>query len=184
DYATADGSASAPGDYVAGSGTVTFLPGETSHSIEVAVLGNTSVESDKSFTVNLSNASNATLADDTGVGTIVNDDSPGPGNSPPVAQDDFAATPMDVPVTIAVLSNDADPDNDTLTVESADPGSHGNVAINPDGTVTYTPNGGTGFRGMDSFTYTVSDGQGGSASATVIVTVGGDNSPPVAQDDS
>jgi Bacterial Ig domain/Calx-beta domain len=184
DYATADGSATAPGDYAAGSGTVTFLPGETSHSIEVAVLGNTSVESDKSFSVNLTNASNATLADDTGQGTIVNDDSPGPDNLPPVPQDDFAATPMDVPVTIGVLANDADPDNDTLTVESASPGSHGNANVNPDGTVTYTPNGGMGFRGTDSFSYTVSDGRGGSASATVFVMVGGDNSPPVAVDDS
>src|SRR5207244_3991118 len=96
----------------------------------------------------------------------------GDDNSPPVAQDDSAVTAMDVPVIIDVLANDSDPDGASLVVESAGPGQHGNVDINPDGTVTYTPNGGMGFEGTDTFSYTISDGQGGNASATVTVTVG------------
>ena len=59
-------------------------------------------------------------------------------------------------------------------------GAHGTVAINPDGTLTYSPN--AGFDGGDSFTYTVNDGHGGSDTATVAVTVnaaGGGNGAPV-----
>lgn len=74
-YATADGTATAgSGDYSAGSGTVTFNPGETSKSITVFVNGDTVVEPNETFTVNLSGAVNATIADSQGVGTIVNDD--------------------------------------------------------------------------------------------------------------
>jgi hypothetical protein len=59
-------------------------------------------------------------------------------------------------------------DGDTLTVVAVTQGSHGTVNLNG-GVVTYTPN--SMFTGTDSFTYTVSDGNGGSATATVQVTV-------------
>ncbi|NQV56338.1 MAG: tandem-95 repeat protein, partial [Rhodospirillales bacterium] len=55
---------------------------------------------------------------------------------------------------------------------------HGTVVINADGTVTYTPD--ANYSGSDSFTYTISDGQGGTASATVSLTVTGDADNPVA----
>ena len=104
-------------------------------------------------------------------------------NQPPVAGDDSAATAEDTPVTIPVLANDSDPDGDPLTVISIAQGAGGLAVLNPDGTVTYTPN--PGFTGTGGFGYTVSDGQGGSASATVTVTVNGTvNAPPVAQDDN
>lgn len=73
-WATSNGTAIAPSDYIAGSGTVTFAPGETKKTIGVSVLGNNVVEPNETFNVTLSSPSNATLADDTGVGTIVNDD--------------------------------------------------------------------------------------------------------------
>ncbi|MFL6334996.1 MAG: Calx-beta domain-containing protein [Pyrinomonadaceae bacterium] len=75
-YATADGTAAQPGDYAAASGTLTFGPGETSKSISVTVNGDTSNEPDETFFVNLSGAVNATIADNQGQGTIVNDDMP------------------------------------------------------------------------------------------------------------
>ena len=103
-------------------------------------------------------------------------------NQAPLAMDDSATTEEDVPVTIAVLANDSDPDGDALTVTAVTQGANGFAAIDPDGTVTYAPN--AGFTGTDSFTYTVSDGQGGSARATVTVTVIAVNRPPVAADDS
>jgi predicted phosphodiesterase len=91
-------------------------------------------------------------------------------NDDPVANDDSATTPQDTPVTIDVLANDTDPDtNDTLTVDLATQPSNGAINVNPDSTVTYTPN--AGFYGTDAFTYTVSDGQGGSDTATVNITV-------------
>jgi large repetitive protein len=75
DYATVDGTATAPGDYQAVSATtLTFAPGETSKTVTVQVNGDTNVESDENFVVNLSNPTNAMIADGQGVGTIVNDD--------------------------------------------------------------------------------------------------------------
>ncbi len=76
-YTTSDGTAtSASGDYWATSGTLTFLPGETSKTITVLVNGDTTFELDETFNVTLSSPVNATLADSLGVGTILNDDSP------------------------------------------------------------------------------------------------------------
>lgn len=74
DFATADGTASAPSDYGETSGTLTFAPGETGKTVSVPVNGDTLVEPDETFLVNLANASGATIADGQGVGTIVNDD--------------------------------------------------------------------------------------------------------------
>ncbi len=76
DYATADGTATAPTDYQAASGTVTFNPGDPlSKTISVTINGDTLVESDETFFVNLTNPSgNSIIADNQGVGTITNDD--------------------------------------------------------------------------------------------------------------
>jgi chitinase len=73
-YATADGTALAGSDYTARSGTITFAAGETSKTIQIAVTGDTSVESNETFTVSLSGAAGATIADGSAVGTITNDD--------------------------------------------------------------------------------------------------------------
>jgi Tol biopolymer transport system component len=76
DYATADGTALAAADfdYVATSGTLTFIPGVTTQTITVLVNGDTLNEADETFFVNLRNATNATIAHSPGVGTILNDD--------------------------------------------------------------------------------------------------------------
>ena len=80
-------------------------------------------------------------------------------NNPPVAADDSATTNEDTAVTISVLANDTDVDGPTLTVSTVSGAANGAIANN--GTdVTYTPN--ANFNGTDSFTYTVSDGAGGS----------------------
>ncbi|WP_425510202.1 putative Ig domain-containing protein [Xanthomonas indica] len=73
-YATADGSANAGSDYVARSGTLTFSPGTTVQNVAVTINGDTTVEPDETFTLNLSGASNATIARATATGTILNDD--------------------------------------------------------------------------------------------------------------
>ena len=98
-----------------------------------------------------------------------------------MAADDSATTQEDSPVTIAVLDNDSDIDGNPLTVSSVTQGNNGAVTI-ANGAVTYTPS--ANFNGTDSFTYTVADGQGGTDTATVNVTVQGVNDPPVATDDS
>lgn len=76
DYATADGSASAPDDYEAPSGTLTFAPGETSKQVVVAVVGDILDEPHETYSLNLSNAAGATLADARGAGTILDNDPP------------------------------------------------------------------------------------------------------------
>jgi large repetitive protein len=79
DYATADGTATTgDNDYLATSGTLRFDAGVTTQKVAVAVLGDTSFEQDETFFVNLSNPTNAAIADGQGLGTITNDDSPPP----------------------------------------------------------------------------------------------------------
>ena len=73
-FATAAGSASAGTDYVTTSGTLTFDPGVVTRTINVPVLGDQLNEADENYTVSLSGATNATVADPTGAGTITNDD--------------------------------------------------------------------------------------------------------------
>ncbi|HKH12484.1 MAG TPA: Calx-beta domain-containing protein [Rubrobacter sp.] len=73
DYATADGSAKAPGDYAAKSGTITFAPNETSKTVSVAIKNDRKKEPNETFFVNLSNAS-TTISDAIGKGTIVDND--------------------------------------------------------------------------------------------------------------
>jgi hypothetical protein len=73
-YSTADGTANAPGDYAAISGTLSFNAGETSKTISVAVNGDTTLEPNETFSVNLTSPVNATLARAQGTGTINNDD--------------------------------------------------------------------------------------------------------------
>jgi chitinase len=74
DYATADNTATiADNDYLAASGTLTFAPGLTTRPITVTIIGDTNVEGDESFLVNLSNPVNAAIADGQAIGTIQED---------------------------------------------------------------------------------------------------------------
>jgi uncharacterized repeat protein (TIGR01451 family) len=74
EYATADGSAVAPGDYTGKSGTLIFAAGLTNRTIAVPVRGDILIESDETFFVNLFNPQAATVAKLRGVGVIRNDD--------------------------------------------------------------------------------------------------------------
>jgi VCBS repeat-containing protein len=71
-------------------------------------------------------------------------------------------------VLVTVLANDWDPDGDPLLVTSITQGTHGQVSVNGDGTVNYLPD--PRFKGVDSFSYAVSDGID-TADATVAVSV-------------
>jgi subtilisin family serine protease len=74
DYATADATATAGSDYVAKTGSLSFPPGQTSQTIGVTVNGDTTVEPDETFLVNLANPAWATIADGQGTATITHDD--------------------------------------------------------------------------------------------------------------
>jgi hypothetical protein len=96
-------------------------------------------------------------------------------NQPPVAVDDSATTEADEPVKITVLANDSDVDGDKLEIIAVTQGINGMVevieGIGPAyDAVEYTPLN-PSFTGTDSFTYTISDGQGHEATATVIINI-------------
>ena len=102
-------------------------------------------------------------------------------NAAPIATDDTATTNEDAPVVIRVLANDTDPDGDTLVLGAYTQGAHGAVTVNPDGTLTYTPN--ADYNGTDTFTYTVTSANL-SDIGTVTVTITPVNDAPVATDDT
>ncbi|MFT3666276.1 Ig-like domain-containing protein [Piscinibacter sp.] len=105
-----------------------------------------------------------------------------PVNDAPVAQNDVASTPINTSLgNIVVLANDSDVDGDTLTVTTATPADPalGTVSVNPDGTLNFVP--AANVSGPVVINYTISDGQGGTATATLTVNVGA-NTPPAGAD--
>lgn len=111
-------------------------------------------------------------------------------NLAPIANPDVTSTLKDKPVVINVLANDGDPEGLTLSNPTiVTPPTKGTVAVNPDGTITYTPN--PGVTGDDTFTYQVCDTGSPVACSTTTVTVSIkepnnliQNDPPVATDDA
>jgi hypothetical protein len=75
-YGTANSSATAGSDYTATSGTLSFAPGVTTQTITVSITNDSLTEASETFNVNLSGATNATIADTQGIGTIVDNDAP------------------------------------------------------------------------------------------------------------
>ncbi|WP_256205856.1 MULTISPECIES: Calx-beta domain-containing protein [unclassified Pseudomonas] len=76
-----------------------------------------------------------------------------------------------------LLANDSDADGDTLRIVGVDNPKHGTVTLNDNGTITFTP--ASNYYGPASFSYTVSDGNGGTSTATVTVNVTGDAAPSI-----
>ncbi|HSF14766.1 MAG TPA: Ig-like domain-containing protein, partial [Vicinamibacteria bacterium] len=109
------------------------------------------------------------------------------GNRPPVAVNDTGTVNEGATRVVnapGLLSNDSDPDGDTLTVNPIPVSgpSNGTLTLSTNGAYTYTHNGSETT--SDSFVYEVSDGKGGKATATVTLTVNPVNDPPVAVNDS
>ncbi|MEL7038275.1 MAG: Ig-like domain-containing protein, partial [Cyanobacteria bacterium J06592_8] len=109
--------------------------------------------------------------------TIISD------NNPPVAEDNSFTGARNTTLFLNPLENDTDPDGDPLSI----------VNINTDGTEGIVETSGIGLRyiparnfiGVDTFTYTISDGRGGTDTATVTITIPNEdpiNNPPVAND--
>ncbi|MFK8114790.1 MAG: DUF4347 domain-containing protein [Rubripirellula sp.] len=90
-------------------------------------------------------------------------------NEQPIAVNDDATTVAGSPVSGNLLTNDSDPDGNTISVVSNTDPANGTVNVQANGDYVYTPN--TGFSGDDSFNYTITDGNDGTAFATVFVTV-------------
>ena len=90
-------------------------------------------------------------------------------NSEPLAVSDAFTIEADATTILAVLNNDSDPEGGPLQVVGFTMPSHGELAFNPDKTFTYTPD--AGYQGPDQFSYTIRDGQGASAAASVVLDI-------------
>ncbi len=104
-------------------------------------------------------------------------------NNAPTANNDSASVIAGSSVTINVLANDTDSDGDNLTITSVN-GVNGSAVISG-GSIVFTP--AAGFTGTEVFNYSISDGKGGSDTASVTVTVSPQptqNSAPIALNDS
>lgn len=104
--------------------------------------------------------------------------------APPEALDELIITPTNTAVTCYILLNDSDADSgDTLSLDSFDATSAGGGTIidNGDGTLQYTP--GAGFSGLDTFSYTITDGNGGYDIAMVRINVNTLFDPEAARND-
>ena len=101
-------------------------------------------------------------------------------DDPPVAIDDQVTARSGASVTVEVTANDHDPDGEAIAVSSVETPGHGSVDIGTASTVVYTPS--TGYVGVDQFDYTIVDGNGTPATATVVIELlapGATNKPPV-----
>ncbi|ACF45829.1 outer membrane adhesin like protein [Prosthecochloris aestuarii DSM 271] len=90
-------------------------------------------------------------------------------NDVPVAEDDIDHTAVGEPIIIDVFSNDNSGADEVTTVIGVDDPDNGTAVVNPDGTITYTPD--PGFTGVETFDYTIEDKDGDISVATVTVTV-------------
>jgi hypothetical protein len=106
-----------------------------------------------------------------------------PINHLPIANNDSAITNEDTSVNINVMSNDTDPDGDSLNITGVTPARNGTAKINEtnNNIITYSPS--VNFFGTDSFDYIISDNNNGTASSKATVTVSPLNDKPLAVDD-
>jgi large repetitive protein len=146
-------------------GTYTYTPNPTFVGTE-------------SFKYRVCDSGTPTLCDTATVVIEVYDPAPSLTNKAPLALDDNTTTPQGTPIVIAVKNNDIDPDGNTLGNPSlAITPTKGTAVVNPDGTITYTPN--PTATGTDTFKYVICDNGTPSKcdSATVTVEITPKTSP-------
>ncbi len=152
------------GSVTLNSGTVTYTPDNNYHG-------------PASFTYEVCDDGSTAGAPDSKCATAIVNITVNAINDYPKASDDTATVDEDDSVTVDVVSNDTDADDDSRTLQSVGTAAHGTVTIVA-GQAQYSPN--SNYNGPDSFTYVVSDGQGGEDTGTVNVTVNPVNDGPTA----
>jgi hypothetical protein len=132
----------------------------------------------------LASVANATGGDGADVGAFEVQGACAGTNTDPVANADTLTAAEDSGANaVNVLANDTDAEGDTLTINAVTQGAHGLVVITGGGTgLTYSPT--PDFNGSDAFTYTIDDGNGGTATGNVSVVVTPVNDDPDAVNDS
>ncbi len=162
-YATADGTATQPADYTSATGTLTFTPGQTTQTVTVLVVGETVPEANETFFVNLSGATNASISDNQGIGTITNDDVPVTVNPATVPNGTVAAAYSQT----LTASGGVAPYNFTVTAGALPAG----LTLSPGGLLSGTPTAGGTF----NFTVAATDSSpfpgpfAGSRAYTVVI---------------
>ena len=119
------------------------------------------------FRLTVTDSGNSTASDDVQITVL-----PQYTNTPPTANNDSYSTYQDQPLIInapGILTNDSDPEFDSLAAILVTEPANGTLILNTDGAITYTPN--TGFSGQDSFSYKANDGTDDSATATVTIEI-------------
>ncbi|MDF1752926.1 MAG: Ig-like domain-containing protein [Verrucomicrobiales bacterium] len=176
-------------------GSYTYSPTTSNATVQALSVGETLIES---FTYTANDGNGGSAAATLLITINGENDAPtsNPGSGPGVYDDTISVGEEDTSVSDNVLSNDSDPDGDTLTVSAVNgvsgnvgnsvAGSYGSITVNSDGTYTYSPTTshaavqglGIGETLIETFTYTASDGNGGSATASLLVTINGENDDP------
>ena len=174
DWTLAHGTTAA-GDFTgATSGTVTFAAGAATATITVNVVGDTAVEGNETFTINLSNAAGATITDASGAGTITNDDAV-PGNRAPsgLSLSGSMASEYSAAGTLVGALSAFDADGNSLSYTLTDSAA-GRFMLDATGTKLLVADGSRlDFEQAASHNVTVqvSDGKGGVATQTFTVNV-------------
>ncbi|WP_345478708.1 retention module-containing protein, partial [Niveibacterium umoris] len=136
-------------------GTFTYTPGKDYHGADT-------------FTVTVSDGNGGTTTATVTVGVT-------PVNDAPVANNLNLTTQENTPINGKVIATDVD--GDALSFAKASNPAHGSVVMHADGTFTYTPS--ASYTGSDSFKVSVSDGHGGTTSATVFIGIQAPNHPAI-----
>lgn len=145
--------------------TLTLAPGQSVSTTLTVTSAATAADGYYDIILSVTNSSAAGY-NATGIVTYVVS---APVNAAPVAIADSATTLEATAVNITVMTNDYDPEGQSLKLVSATAPAHGTVNINTDGSVRYQP--AKRFKGTDNFSYQITDGSK-TASAAVMVTVG------------
>lgn len=164
-YSTTNGTATAGSDYTSTSGSLTFSNGGAPQTVTVSITDDSVFETDETLVLNLDTPTNgAAIGDGSGQGTIENND-----NGPPNAENDWVEIVGKFQTAwVYVLNNDSDPNNDPLTITSVTQPTNAIVTIhtNPQRLKVFSKK-----IGESSFNYTISDGNGGTDTASVSVDV-------------
>jgi hypothetical protein len=163
DFETANDSAAAGFDYVASSGTIVFVPGQTSQQVHLATIQDLLSETSEAFSVQLTNPVNSTISDDEGVATITDND-PIPALTVADRKVSESASTVIITVRLSAVSGqdvtvEYDTSNGTATAGDDYLGTTDTLTIpagNASGTVNVSLIGDVELEENETFTFTIS----------------------------
>lgn len=165
-YSTVNGTAAAPGDFAATSGTLTFRNWETVQTISIPIIDDTSAEALETFSVSLSAPSTGASLGTASASAQINA-SAGP-NLPPVTAADSVSVKVCQYVSKNVTANDYDPEGGALTLVSVGSSTKASLSVESASNIGVTAYGATGSQTVN---YVVRDAQGLTSTGSLTVTV-------------